>query len=796
MQRTIVRNFLFVGIALVLIGVSLLSIRLVVHANPADLNQRVNISGQTAPLVSQAHLLSATDAQQQLNLSIALQMRNGAVLDGLLAALYDPRSVQYHQYLTPSQFNQLFAPTADTVQQVVTFIQSQGLNVTSVASNNLLIDVSGTVAQVQQAFGTQINTYQLGNQIFYANTTPPSVPAAISPFITSITGLDNSVQYNPLYRRLTRNPAHLHSSSSSHTSLVGQSGYSPKDLSAAYNATPLQSAGVLGDNQTVALFELDGYRQSDVAQYFQTNNLGSPSITNVLVDNASGAAGQTALEVELDIEIVAAMAPHAHQLIYEGPNTTPGLNGTYNKIVTDNQAQIVSISWGLCETSTGAAEVQTLDAIFKQAAAQGISLFAASGDSGSYDCSDSNLAVDFPASDPYVTAVGGTNLQLNAGAYGSETAWANSSDTHRSPKGAGGGGGISNTFKMPSWQTGSGVQNHYSNGNREVPDVSANADPATGYSVYCTVTNAGCPASGWITVAGTSAAAPLWAASTALINQSLVSQGKSTIGYANPALYSLFNVPQPKAPFHDITTGDNLFYPATSGYDLASGIGSPDISNIASDLALVTGGGSGGTPTPIPPTTTPTPTGTPSPTPSPTPTNPPTPTQTPSPTPPPPPASLIKDGDFESGQGPWQESSMQGYQLVDPSNPHKGFNSAYFCGYMGCDDRIWQTFTVPTTYTKIIITYWFYSDTNKTVKQCLDTFTSRLQNSAGTVMRNLQISCNTNAANTWIQQSFDVSSDLVAYKGKSVALFFRGTNVAGQYQTSDFFVDDVVITVS
>ena len=126
---------------------------------------------------------------------------------------------------------------------------------------------------------------------------------------------------------------------------------------------PLQSAGTLGDNQTVALFELDGYQSSDVTQYFQNYNLGSPVITNVLVDGFSGSAGQGAIEDELYIEVVAAIAPRAKQIVYEGPNTTQGLNDTYNKIVTDNKAQVVSTSWGLCETSSGTSELQTLDTI-------------------------------------------------------------------------------------------------------------------------------------------------------------------------------------------------------------------------------------------------------------------------------------------------------------------------------------------------------------------------------------------------------------------------------------------------
>src|SRR5437879_4127895 len=173
------------------------------------------------------------------------------------------------------------------------------------------------------------------------------------------------------------------------------------------------------------------------------------------------------------------MAPHAHQIIYEGPNTTQGLNDTYNRIVTDNKSQVATISWGLCEASTGRAELMTLDTIFKQAAAQGISFFAAAGDAGAYDCGDTNLAVDSPASDPYITAVGGTNLQLKAGGpgYGSESVWSNPGAIQRGPKGAGGGGGLSNTFKQSAWQTGPDVKNPYSNGFREVPDVADNADP-------------------------------------------------------------------------------------------------------------------------------------------------------------------------------------------------------------------------------------------------------------------------------------------------------------------------------
>lgn len=785
MQRHFVRNVLFLAASLLLITASLLAIR---ASARADQNTPTPLNAQIAPLIHQAQVMQATNANQQLNLSIGLQYNNQAQLDSLLSALYDPQSPQYQQYLTPDQFESLFSPTADQVQQVVTYLQNQGLTVTNIAPNQMLIDATGTVGQVDQAFSTQINNYQFGAQTFYANATPPVVPASIGQLITSIGGLDDSTQYQPLFIRSAR----LAHTGKMH--LQGPSaGFGPKDLAGAYDLTPLQNSGILGDGQSIALFEMDGYQSSDVSQYFANYGITPPNISNVPVDNYNGAAGQGALEVELDIEVAGSLAPHANLLVYEGPNTTQGLNDTYNQIVHDHKAQIVTISWGLCESSTGAAELQTLDNIFKQGAAEGMSFFAAAGDSGAYDCNNSNLAVDSPADDPYVTGVGGTTLQLNGGAYGSETTWSNPNDTLRAPKGAGGGGGISSAFALPSWQNGQGVLSSYSSGApcsapagkfcREVPDVSADANPTSGYAVYCTVNNAGCPSTGWMDIGGTSAAAPLWAGSAALINQYLQAKGKPVLGSANATLYALLNAQPALAPFHDITTGNNLYYAAGPGYDMATGIGSPDVNNIAQDLLTLGSSNS-------PPTPTPSPTTTPMPSPTLTVTVPPT--NTPSPTPSLPPL-LIQNGGFENGQAPWQESSSGGYEIIQNLNAHSGQYSAYLCGYPGCTDRIWQTFTVPASYTKLTVTYWWYSDTNKTTNKCQDYFTSRLQTTSGALIGNMQQSCNTGVTNYWVQETYDVSAMLAPYKGKQVTLFFQGTNIANQYQPTDFFVDDVTV---
>ncbi len=769
MRRNLVRSLLAFITTSVLIATSITVVHVVqAHAESST----VRLDGQMVPFLQRAQVLQPADTQQQVQLAIGLQLRSGTDIDSFLNALYDPQSPTYHHYLTPDQFTQMFAPTPNSVQQVTAYLQNQGFTITNIAPNNLIIDATASVAQVQQSFHIGMNTYRLGMNTFFANDAPPSLPTSISSLISSISGLDNSTQYHPSFSRtsLTRHAAQ--------NGPVG--GLGPRDLAAAYDVTPLQNSGILGNNQSIALFELDGYLPSDVNTYFQNYGITPPNISNVLVDGFNGNPGYNAAEAELDIEVAGGIAPRANQIIYEGPNTTPGLNDTYNKIVTDNRVHIASTSWGLCENSSGSAELQTLNNIFKQGAAQGISFIAAAGDAGAYDCQDTNLNVDSPADDPYVTGVGATKLQTNSnGTYASESVWSDPTQVQRGPKGSGSGGGLSTQFKLPSWQSGPGVQNKYSNGYRQVPDISAAGDPHPGYSVYCTVANSSCPSSGWMTLGGTSGPAPFWASSLVLVNQYLQSHNVGVIGHANPTLYHLFNTPQQYPPFHDVASGNNLFFPATSGYDLASGIGSPDIYNIARDIAppVASVGTSNPTPT-LSPTVAP--------------------TDTPLPTPTPlQPSSLLQNSDFETGTAnPWQEQSAQGNEIVDPSNPHSGQYSAYLCGYSGCDDRISQTVIVPTNYTKITLSYWWYSDTNKSTSQCMDTFDVKVQAPDGGQAHTLQQNCNTDVTNTWVQKSFDVSNILAPLKGKQATLLFLGTNAKGQNQPSDFFVDDVVLTAN
>ena len=324
----------------------------------------------------------------------------------------------------------------------------------------------------------------------------------------------------------------------------------PALIKSAYN---LSSTSLTGAGETLALYELDGYTSSDVTAYASQFGLPTLNIKNVLVDGATGKPGDGADEVTVDIELMAALAPGARILVYEAP-----LNATYanaidvfNRIVSDNQAKVVSTSWGNAENEINAGDptfITSENNIFQQMAAQGQSMFSAAGDNGAYDdsynCNNSTLEVDDPGSQPYVTSVGGTTLRLNSsGAYVSETSWATSAasgpcvkDAESNPNysaAEGGGGGISTIWPLPSWQSGLGSSaNQGSTTMRMVPDVSLDADENnSGYSIYYS--------GAWIVAGGTSCAAPLWAAFTGLLNQGRVAASMSRVGQFNPAIYPI-----------------------------------------------------------------------------------------------------------------------------------------------------------------------------------------------------------------------------------------------------------------
>ncbi len=563
--------------------------------------------GGLPPLISISNLLGSDQANRTLRMSANLAMRNQAQLNVLLHDLYDPTSASYHQFLTVAQFAAQFGPTAEQQQAAEQYLTQQGFTITQTYPNRMLIDFSGPEALAERTFGVTINDYQspLGRN-FFANANVPTLPAYVAAFVTSIGGLDNANQFYhpPVASRYSTTSTGPRAASSCPAPGAGGGStvaYIPNQLATAYNYDGLHSAGLQGAGQTVGVFELDGYSQSDVQTYTQCFGGGSVPVSNVLLDGFNGQPGAGAVEVELDMEVIMSMAPKLSKLIvYEAPNTTQGYNDEFARIVSD-RTPVISVSWGDCETTVGQQEAQQENKYFQEAAAQGQTILVASGDSGSETCFQQTynpaLVADDPATQPYVTAVGGTTLSVNSNnSYQSEHVW------NSGFFGGAGGGGISQFWKQPGWQTGPGTQNSYSNGMRETPDVSLDADPASGYPIYCTA-GSSCSgglggAGGWLTIGGTSAAAPMWAAMVVLTNEEAAQHGKGPVGFLNPLLYKIASGSHYTSDFHDITPPSNPStpsnndelgfnggaYPVTNGYDMATGWGSFNAAKLAADL--------------------------------------------------------------------------------------------------------------------------------------------------------------------------------------------------------------------
>jgi hypothetical protein len=499
----------------------------------------------------------------RLNLALTLSLRNQAQLNTLLEQLYDPTSPNYHHFLTVQEFTDEFGPTAGDYQNVVDFARSYGLTVTHTSANRLVVDITGTVAQIEKAFDLSMELFQhpTENRTFHAPNVEPSVPAGIT--VQGISGLNNLEPPRPM--NLKRNP--LTSILRKNTIIRGNStgsldGYFiGSDMRAAYYG----GTALTGSGQAVGLFEFGPYNLSDVQNYFSL--VGQPlnvPIVNVLLDGVDGVCGAGCDDGEeaIDMQQAISMAPGLSAVIvYEGNNDTD----MFNQMAADDVARQLSCSFGFLP-----ADPSSDEPIFQEFAAQGQNLFVASGDGGAYygvptDCADlSNLngCIFYPADDPFITAAGGTDLTTNGGggSWLDETGWIGS-----------GGGFSTNGFLIPSYQA--PVINESNQGSttlRNIPDIAAEADID---NIFCA--NGGCYAA----VGGTSLSAPRWAGFLALANEQ--SDG-SLIGFLNPTLYSIGQGANYNLDLHDITSGDNFnsgspdLFSDVTGYDLVTGWGSPN----------------------------------------------------------------------------------------------------------------------------------------------------------------------------------------------------------------------------
>lgn len=549
--------------------------------------------------------LGAAPSNLQIAVSVGLfdpQMSDS--LSQVLEALYSPQSSIYHNYLTSQQFSNLFAPTAQTYQQAVSYFRSAGLQVYSDKSR-MFLNLDGTIAQFDNAFSTSVQVFRNGNVNYYTNTAPLYLPNSFASFVTSTIGFENYTYFAPLQATVPW--------------AASQPPYVPITVQKAYNETGAISQGIDGTGQTVVLVDAFGdvNALTDITEFSAAFNLPVPSFTvqtvnasNTIQDITSDSIGIAIgavpagwdAETALDIEWGHAMAPGAKIVNMIGLDQGVGLAQAVATAIANHAGNVISQSFGLwegdanvtdcCIISAGSVTLQTfavgtdswiqyLHPFYQMAAATGITVLASSGDSGSGSgCCSGNapaVAANYPAADSFVTAVGGTSLFADSNGYIKETAW------------SGSGGGFSTIFSRPSWQTGPGIPVNVPvlpNGAlaRGEPDIAAVADPSTGVII---VVHGAILVTG---IGGTSVASPVWGGIIATLNTRLTSPE----GFYNPTAYSILKSPTYCGQFHDTQVGSNGAYSAGPGWDPVTGVGSPNVGFLVNPSQAPTCSGSPG----------------------------------------------------------------------------------------------------------------------------------------------------------------------------------------------------------
>jgi len=594
----------------ILVTVAVLAAPAVLGAPFSGSAPRQVVSGHLPKITQKLSPLGGLDAKYQIQVAIGLPLRNQGQLTNLLGDLYNPASPNFRHYLTPDQFTASFGPSQEDYQKVTDFAKSHGLVVQGTHPNRTLLDVSGSVADIENAFHVHLLVYKhpVEARTFFAPDGDPSVD--LDTPVLAISGLDNYVRPRP----------HIHPARTAIRPEVrplggggsggggGGGGGGNTGPFEGYDFRNAYAPGVSldGTGQSVGLFELFGFNPQDIMDYEDDASISYVNVQPVLIDGGPGDSADAdylddpgyldyAVEVTGDIEMAIAMAPGVDSvLVYEGPTpqdvpplgtnyiqdgtTTAQINDVLNRMATDDLAQQLSCSYGF---DVNLSTVQ----IFQQYAAQGQSFFLAGGDGGAFPA-----AIDEPADDPYITVVGGTTLTMtSAEAWASETTWltpATSDPIDGNTPEEASGGGISLTYGIPAWQQGiSMTGNQGSTTMRNLPDVSSVANNITIFWGN-DLLGESLP----LPEGGTSLAAPLWAGLVAMANQQAAANGQSPVGFANPALYAIAKSTSYQSCFHDITTGCNTNassptkYWAATGYDLCTGLGTPNAGNLITEL--------------------------------------------------------------------------------------------------------------------------------------------------------------------------------------------------------------------
>jgi len=605
---------------------------------PVDATQVARVPGTANPRARVQYDQGRTDTSRMISgaITFRLSAAQQAELDRLLREQQDPKSPNYHRWISPDQYATRFGMSSNDLAKVTSWLQSQGLHVDSISRNRNEISFSGSVGQVEYAFKTEIHNYTIRGEQHFANAMDVSLPAAFSQQVLSVRGLDSFApkpRVHPVKPQFTSN-------------ITGNHFVIPGDFATIYRVNLLYSQGFDGAGQSIAVIGQTNITLSDVDAFRTASGLPKFDPTLLLVPNTGSgltcsSTGDTG-EADLDVEWSGAIAKSANIIyVYAGvgtggtcSNRTKNVFDALNYAITNNIAPVISISYGNCEANLSGF-VQTARQWAQQANAQGQTISGPSGDQGAADCESATataaihgLAVDVPAAIPEVTGVGGSEFTgdgtqcpgsppscpggvspadspywsgsssptsgASALGYIPETSW---NDTTSSIQAGGGlaatGGGASTVFAKPSWQTGQGVPN---DSKRDVPDISLNA--SSGHDPYLICSGGSCvngfrdANNNLNAVGGTSAGAPTFAAILAIINQATQSSGQTNV---NPTLYSM--AASTPSAFHDITSGNNkvpctsgtpncpsgtasIGFSASTGYDQVTGLGTIDAFNL------------------------------------------------------------------------------------------------------------------------------------------------------------------------------------------------------------------------
>ena len=529
----------------------------------ADSTNRYILPGTERTALAGARPVGEVAPEERIEVSVRLRPRAAPQgLAGGTSDALDDRLPAQRTYLSRDEYAAKHGADPADIAKVTEFAKAHQLVVVDASAARRTVTLSGTAANLSAAFGATLQQFEHDGGTYRGRTGALSVPAGVGDIVEGVFGLDNRPLASPHFQVLhpvgATGPAGAAGAAAAHAAKT--TSFTPPQLAALYGFP----TGLDGSGQCIAIIELGGgFKPADITTYFAALKLPVPEVKAIGVDgglnhptNADSADG----EVMLDIEVAAAIAPKARIAVYFAPNTNKGFLDAITTAVHDNvnKPSVISISWGSAESNwTGQAMTQ-FDQAFQAAAAMGVTVCVAAGDSGSADSvAGGGAHVDFPASSPFALGCGGTKLTASGTTIASEVVWNENATSSAT------GGGVSGFFPLPAYQKNAHVPplaGHASKTGRGVPDVAGDADPNSGYQVRVDGQN--------MVIGGTSAVAPLWAGLIALMNQKL----PKPVGYLNPLIYGSL---AGKGLFRDVVQGNNGAYSAVAGWDACTGWGSP-----------------------------------------------------------------------------------------------------------------------------------------------------------------------------------------------------------------------------